>query len=255
MMNYLMLPVLAQAAEVEPGFSLPSLELTGLLDLAGLTIAIWTLWTSIWLPLGGNLLRAFRLIALGSLAFAFSHLLDTLLQNLQLTSLEAALVIHHAAVLTAMILFVPGLASLADALPGLAAARPAAPRLRLWPVAVGLSLAIGAISFILYGFSLETETLAFLGLDGSLFLLSGACLVLVVRARLGGPVGASLWFALLGLVIFSLAHPLQAWLYEQASGSAGVLAVLHRAVVIPAFCLFAISITNLGQRLSRSKAF
>lgn len=247
--------ILAQATEVGKGSSLLDLELAGLLDLAGLAIAIWTMWSSLWLPLGGNLLRAFRLIAVGAFAFAFSHLLDTLLQNLQLTSLAAATVIHHGAVLAAMLLFVPGLASLADALPRLASPLPDATSFRLWPLAVGLALTIGALSFILYGFNPEAEFWAFIGLDGSLILLSGVCAFLVLRARLGGPIGASLWFALLGLLIFGLAHPLQAWLYEQTNYTAGVLAVLHRAVVIPAFCLFAISITNLGQKLSRSKAF
>ncbi len=246
---------LAQAAALETSFSLPDLELAGLLDLVGLTIAIWTLWSSLWLPLGGNLLRAFRLISVGAFAFAFSHLLDTLLENLQLISLETAIIIHHGTVLTAMLLFVPGLASLADALPRLAAPLPAATSFRLWPLAVGLALIIGALSFILYGFSFEAEFWAFVGLDGSLLLLSGVCAFLVWRARLGGPVGTSLWFALLGLFIFSLAHPLQAWLYEQTNYTPGTLGVLHRAVVIPAFCLFAISLTNLGQKLSRSKAF
>lgn len=255
MMMFTAFRILAQVAGAEKAFSLFDLELAGLLDLVGLAIAIWTLWSSLWLPLGGNLERAFRLITLGALAFALSHLLDTLIQNFQLTNLETATLIHHGTVLTAMLFFVPGLASLADALPNLASPSAASAQFRLWPVAVGLALTIGALSFILYGFSLEAEFWAFVGLDGSLALLSGVCVFLVLRARLGGPVGASLWFALLGLLIFSLAHPLQAWLYEQATYTPGALGVLHRAVVIPAFCLFAVSITNLGQKLSRSRAF
>ncbi|HEY7122314.1 MAG TPA: hypothetical protein VH540_00040 [Ktedonobacterales bacterium] len=254
MMIFTAFGIFAQVAGAEKSFSLVDLELAGLLDLVGLTIAIWTLWSSLWLPLGGNLLRAFRLISLGALAFALSHLMDTLIQNLQLTNLETATLIHHGTVLTAMLFFVPGLASLADALPDFAAPFPTNPQLRLWPFAVGLALTVGALSFILYGFSFEAEFWAFVGLDGSLVLLSGVCVFLVLRARLGGPIGSSLWFALLGLLIFSLAHPLQAWLYEQETYTPGTLGVLHRAVVIPAFCLFAISITNLGQKLSRSKA-
>jgi len=56
--------------DTDQSASLPAMQLAGALDLVGLAAAIWTLWSSIWLPLGGSLQRAFRLISFGALAFA-----------------------------------------------------------------------------------------------------------------------------------------------------------------------------------------
>lgn len=229
--------------------SLPSLEIVALLDFSGLAIAIWTFWSSIWLRLGGDLLRAFRLITLGGMAFAFSHLLDTILQVLDI---DAAALIHQGAVLLCVLLFLPGLASLADAVPTFTAARKNEQSFKFWPTAVALTIIISAGSFILYGVGALAEVVAFLALDGSIILLSGVCLILVLRARLGGTIGRSLWQAVLGLLIFSMAHPVQAWFYEQTDYPPDTLAILHRLIVIPAFCLFALSITSVARTLSQS---
>ncbi len=228
-----------------------SFEISGALDLAGLLVAIWTLWSTISLTLGGRLLRAFRLISAGALAFILSHLLDLLLQITDILEAGAATFLHQSVVAIAMFLFVAGLANLADDLPGLSASRPAASSLRFWPPVVGATLGISALSFVLYGFSLVAEAWAFIWLDGSLMLLLGICLVLLLRARLGGTIGYSLWLAMLGLFIFGMAHPLQIWFYLNTTYDPGTLALLHRLAVIPAFFLFAISITRLGQKLDR----
>lgn len=227
-------------------------EIAGVLDLAGLLVAIWTIWSTVSLTLGGKLLRAFRLISIGALAFALSHLLDTLLQAAKTLEPGDATFLHQGVVAIAMFLFVAGLASLADDLPALGVSRQAASALRLWPFAIGLALCISAFSFIVFGFSLVAEAWAFIWLDGSLVLLLAICLVLVLRARLGGAIGRSLWLAMLGLLIFGMAHPVQTWFYLNTTYAPGTLAVLHRLVVIPAFFLFAISITRLGRQLDRS---
>lgn len=222
-----------------------AIELESLLDLAGLAIAIWTLWSSLWLRLGGQLQRAFQLISLGALAFACSHLLDSILQ---LLGLDSALLIHQGAVLTSMLLFMSGLANLADALPTLNGKQDNnAPR--LWPLAVGLAVVIGSLCFILYGLGPLSETLAFIGLECGLILLSITCLALVTRARLGGTVGRSLWQAVLGLLLFSLAHPVQVWFYEETSYAPELLGIIHRLIVIPAFFFFAWSITGVARGL------
>ena len=228
--------------------SLMSLEIVALLDFSGLAIAIWTFWSSIWLRLGGDLLRAFRLIALGGLAFALSHLLDSVLQ---LLGLEDAILIHQGTVLLSVMFFLPGLASLADAMPTFGMASQRAQPFRFWPIAVGLTITISAVSFILYGSGALAETVAFLALDGSIILLSGVCLILVLRARLGGAIGRSLWLGLLGLLTFSMAHPVQVWFYEQTNYPPDTLAILHRLIVMPAFCLFALSITSVARTLSQ----
>lgn len=230
--------------------SLINLEIVALLDFAGLAIAIWTFWSSVWLRLGGDLLRAFRLIAIGGLAFALSHLLDSILQ---LLGLEEELLIHQGTVLLSVLFFLPGLASLADAMPVFAVARKNPQPFRLWPIAAGLTITISAASFILFGVGALAETAAFVALDGSLILLSGVCLILVLRARLGGAIGRSLWQGLLGLMIFGIAHPVQVWFYEQTTYSPDTLAMLHRLIVIPAFCLFALSITSVARTLSQNR--
>ena len=220
-----------------------AIEITALLDLTGVAIAIWTLWTTTWLRLGGQLQRAFRFISFGAFAFAFSHLIDSILQ---LLNLDYALLIHQGAVLTAILFFVPGLAGLTNSLPAYGRQKDK-PSLQVWPLIIGLVVVVGALSFILYGVGPLAEAWAFIGLDSGLILLSGVCLALVIRARLGGAVGHSLWLALLGLVIFSLAHPLQVWFYEETTIAPSLLGIVHRLIVIPAFFLFAFSITNVAR--------
>jgi hypothetical protein len=231
----------APAGSYQPPSPL-AIEINALLDLTGVAIAIWTLWTTIWLRLGGQLHRAFRFISFGAFAFALSHLLDSILQ---LLNLDYALLIHQGAVLTAILCFVPGLAGLTDSLP--TTRQRETPSFQLWPLAVGLVVIVGALSFILYGVGPLAEAWAFVGLDSGLVLLSGVCLVLVIRAHLGGAVGRSLWLALLGLVIFSLAHPLQTWFYEETTIAPSLLGIVHRLIVIPAFFLFAFSITSVAR--------
>jgi len=152
--------------------------------------------------------------------------------------------------MAAMFFFVPGLASLADVLPGFSSKR-RKPFPHIWPLAVGLAISIGALSFVVYGLNPEAEVAAFIGLDGSLLLMTLLCIILLIRTRVGGDIGRSLWLATLGLLIFSLAHPFQAWLYEQTDGAPGELSIVHRLIVMPAFVLFAISITQLARNMSR----
>jgi hypothetical protein len=215
--------------------------------VVGVAIAIWTLWTCFGLALGGHLRRAFGLISVGGLAFALSHVLDTILQ---LLNIDAATLIHQGAVLLAMLCFLPGLAALTDSLPPLQRAAGATDRLQLWPLAVWLTFSSSAISFILYGVSALAEAVTFLVLDGSILVLAGITIVLVVRARLGGPIGRALWLALLGLLLFSLAHPLQAWLYQATDEAAPVFNILHRLIVMPAFLLFASSLATVARGLT-----
>ncbi|HLW02319.1 MAG TPA: hypothetical protein VKT82_26925 [Ktedonobacterales bacterium] len=241
--------------EIEPtgtSFSLSTIIITALLDFAGLAIAIWTVWSSIWLQRGGHLLHAFRFISLGSLALALSHLLDTILQML---NIDAATLIHQGAVLLAVLLFLPGLANLTDALPAFDPTKSEQlPRVKLWPLVTVLIIIISALSFIFYGLGLLAEVAAFFMLDGSLLILAALCLALVVRARLGGAIGHSLWLAVFGLILFSLAHPVQAWFYEQTDYAPDLLGIVHRLIVIPAFFLFAISITYAANALHQSVA-
>ncbi len=229
-----------------------SFQIAGVLDLAGLLAAIWMLWSTITLTLGGRLLLAFRFMALGALAFALSHLLDTLLQGAGVLNPEVATFLHQGVVILSIFLFVAGLANLADDLPSHRAPRQTPAALRLWPIATGGALCISALSFIVYGFSLVAEGWAFIWMECGLIGMLVVCLALMLRARLGGSIGHSLWLALLGLFIFGMAHPVQVWFYLNTSYAPGVLAVLHRLVVIPAFVLFAICITRLGQEVDRS---
>ena len=250
MMTLLSIVALASTADYLQPSSLLVFVITALLDLSAVAIAIWTLWTTIWLHLGGQLRRAFQLISIGAFAFALSHLVDSMLQ---LLNLDYALLIHQGAVLTAILFFVPGLAGLTEFLPD-SARQKNEPTLQLWPLAVGLVIIVGALSFILYGIEPLAEAWAFVGLDSGLVLLSGVCLALVVRTHLGGAVGRSLWLALLGLLIFSLAHPLQAWFYEETTIAPSLLGMVHRLIVIPAFFLFAFSLTNVARSVKFSPA-
>jgi hypothetical protein len=231
---------------------LPAFQIAGALDLAGLVVAIWTFWSTIQLSLGGKLLRAFRLMTVGSLAFALSHLADTLLQASRALDVEVATFLHQGVVSVAIFLFVAGLANLTDDLPMLGTREQPTPSMRLWPIVVGGALCISALSFVLYGFSLVAETWAFIWIDIGLIIMLGVCLLLALRARLGGSIGHSLWLAMLGLFIFGMAHPVQIWFYLNTTLSPGTLAIVHRLVVIPAFYLFAISITRLGQQVDRT---
>lgn len=232
--------------------SLPALEIAAVFDFAGLTIAIWTLWSCIELPAGGALRRAFWLISLGSVAFAFSHVLDTILQ---LLDIDAATLVHQGAIIVSILFFLPGLASLTDVLPIFRRRKTEpVPPLRLWPFAVALTLVISAGSFILYGVGALAETVAFFALDGSLLLLAGISLIFIVRAQLGGTIGHSLWLALLGLLLFSLAHPVQVWFYATTNYPSDLLGAVHRLIVMPAFFLFAFSITRVVRSLARSFA-
>ncbi len=232
--------------------SLLPFELSGALDLAGLAMATWTLWVFLSLPLQGVLRRAYRFISIAALAFAFSHVLDSLVQALGLLPVQGAVLLHQGAVLISMLLFVPGLASLAESF---SLVSPTAQKLssRLWPLAIGFIAGIVSLSFIIYGVAPEAEAVAFAGVNACLIVLAGVCCVLLVRARIRGAVGSSLWLALLGVVIFSLAHPLQAWTVLQP-GLSDYNEVFHRLLVIPAFFLFALSLTHLARRLSQNAA-
>src|SRR5215469_15831518 len=86
-----------------------ALQIAGALDLTGLAVGGWTLWSSISLPLGGKLQRAFRLIGYGTVAFAASHLLDLLLAGLQVLPDDGGYVLLQGTVLASMLVFVPGL--------------------------------------------------------------------------------------------------------------------------------------------------
>jgi hypothetical protein len=238
--------------DIEPAFSPTTIIITALLDFAGLAIAIWTFWSSIWLQRGGQLLYAFRFISLGSLALALSHLLDTMLQ---LLNIDAATLIHQGAVLLAVLCFLPGLANLTDTLPTFAASKTEQlPRIKLWPLVTALIILVSMLSFVFYGLGLVAEVFAFFILDGSLLILAMLCLALVARAQLGGAIGHSLWLAIVGLMLFSLAHPAQAWFYEQTNYAPDLLGIVHRLIVIPAFLLFAISITHAANALHQSAA-
>jgi hypothetical protein len=162
--------------------------------------------------------------------------------------------IHQGAILGSILLFLPGLASLTETFsPRLRAKAGQAQPLGLLPLAIGATLLIGAGSFILYGAGALTETVTFLVLDGSLLLMTVVSLALFARTQLGGAIGGSLRLALLGLLLFSLAHPVQAWLYEETTYAPDLLGVAHRLFVMPAFFLFAWSINGVVRSLSASR--
>lgn len=251
-MRYVLtIPALAEAPNLV--FSaLTAFQITSLIDLAGFLVAIWAFWSTSSLLLGGNLRRAFRFISWGILAFAASHLFESLTRGLQILAGGSDVLVTQGAVLASMLLFIPGLAVLADAIPTFRSYQQPKVQLQMLPLAVGLAIIIGLLSFILYGFSPEAEIIALLGLDGSLILIAIVCVILLMRARIGGLIGRSLWLAMLGLLLFSLAHPLQAWLYETTTLSADTLAVLHRLIAGPAFILFALSISQVAHGLGHN---
>ena len=228
-------------------FGLPAFW-EGLFDLVGVISAIWTVWALAWLPVEGMLRSAFRFITIGSLTFALLHVLDTVLRQGHLLPGSLVGLIHTGTMLLAMCFFVLGLARLADALTWEKAA--VRPPLRWWPFAVGAAICVGMLSFIIYGLSSAAVVWATIGISAGLILLTAVCLVQVLRARLGGMVGSALWLALIGLVIFCLVHPLQAWLFDaQIIVPSPISPVLHRLFVIPAFLLFSASIARLSRGL------
>jgi hypothetical protein len=221
-----------------------------LLDLLGVIAAIWTLWSFVWLPLKGIAMSAFRLIAVGGMIFALLHVLDTFFSVWQGLSQSLVTLIHFGLVLVALVYFVFGLARLADAVGKWQFAEDEVPAPRWWPLVAGLAVILGALSFIIYGFSLAAVIWASIAVDAGIVLLSGACAAQIWRARLGGAVGGALWLALTGLLIFSLAHPVQTWLFAAQLVSGPITPLLHRLVVIPAFLLFSASITRLSRALA-----
>ncbi len=229
-----------------------TLEISGLLDLAGLATAIWTLWTLLSLPPGGQLKRSYRCIAWGILAFAASHLLESFFQGTQVLGGEQAYMLMQATVPASILFFVWGLVGISEALPGFSSNDQGSPLAFIWLLVVSIVIAIGAFSFIFYGFSTQAEVVALIGLESSLLILTGLCVFLLIRARLRGAIGRSLWLAMLGLLLFSLAHPLEIWLIEGTRLSGDLIAVLHRVIVMPALILFAISITRLAHHLNQA---
>ncbi len=221
-----------------------------LLDLLGVIAAIWTLWSFIWLPLKGIAMGAFRLIAVGGMLFALLHVLDTLFQVWGVLPRGLPTLMHFGLVLVALVYFLFGLARLADAVAEWQSAGALFPTPRWWPVSVGLALMLLATSFIIYGLSLLTLIWASLALDAGIVLLACACAAQVWRARLGGALGGALLLALAGLLVFSLAHPVQTW-FSVADVVPGAFShVVHRLFIIPAFLLFSASITRLSRALA-----
>ncbi len=251
-MNLLTLPLLPGAILEQQAPLVQSFEIINLLDLISLSVAIWTIWTAFSLPLGGALQRAFRLIAFGSLAFAFSHILDALVQELGFLSTETATLCHQGGVLISIMLFVFGISRLADTIPTLTSDQNQTSSGLLWSLAVGLILVVAAFSFIVYGLSLESAAISFIGISGCLIFMVVICFVLLLRARIGGAIGRALWLAFLGLLLFSLAHPLQSWALFQNPSTPTTNAIIHRLVVVPAFLIFALSLASLARTLSRT---
>ncbi len=123
-------------------------QAAGVLDLVGLAVGIWAVWSSITPPIGGNLQRAFRLIGFGALAFALSHVIESLIGSLQLLSDQDNFLLMQGTVLISMLFFVPGLAGLADVLPSLPTARRGVSLPHIWPLAVPMIFLVCAFSFI-----------------------------------------------------------------------------------------------------------
>ncbi len=220
-----------------------------LFDLVGVMSAIWTVWALAWLPVEGLLRNAFRFVTIGSLTFALLHVSDTVLRQGHLLPGSLVSLIHIGSMLLAMVFFVLGLARLADAVTW--ERTEARPPMRWWPLSVGVALCLGILSFIIYGLSASAVVWATVGISAGLILLTVVCLVQVLRARLGGMVGSALWLALLGLIVFCLVHPLQAWLFDaRLITPSPISPVLHRLFVIPAFLLFSASMARLSRGLT-----
>lgn len=252
MLNVCALSAFLAEAIWYPHPTFTALEISGILDLAGLAVAIWTLWTSLSLPLGGQLKRSYRCIVWGILAFAASHLFESFFQGTQILGGEQAYMLMQAAVPASILFFVWGLIGISEALPGFASHDQGSPLAFIWLLVVSLVIAIGAFSFIFYGFSTQAEVVALIALESGLLILTGLCVFLLIRARLRGVIGRSLWLAMLGLLLFSLAHPLEIWLIEGTNLSGDLIAALHRVIVMPALILFAISITRLAHHLNQA---
>jgi hypothetical protein len=220
------------------------------LDTAGVIAAIWTLWIFAWLPFKGIAMSAFRLIAEGGVIFAFLHVLDTLFSVWTVLPRGLPTLVHFGLVLVSLVLFVLGLARLADVVTDWQLSEGQFPQVRWWPLAVALALILLATGFIIYGFNLLTLVWASYAVDAGIVVLSIACAFQVWRARLGGALGGALYLALLGLLIFSLAHPMQTWVSVAHIVSGPVGPLLHRLVVIPAFLLFNASIARLSRALT-----
>jgi hypothetical protein len=220
------------------------------LDLIGVVAAIWTLWVFAWLPLQGVAMSAFRLIAVGGLIFALLHVLDTLFMVWKVLPQGMPGLVHFGLVLVSLVVFVVGLARLADAVNAWQAPETQFPRHQWWPMSVAMSVFLLALSFIIYGFKLEELFWASVSIDTGIVLLSITCAVQVWRARLGGAVGGALYLALVGLLIFSLAHPMQTYLGSVQFVSGPIVPLLHRLTVIPAFLLFSASIGRLSRALA-----
>ena len=224
------------------------------LDMAGVIAAIWTLWIFAWLPLKGIAMSAFRLIAVGGVIFALLHVLDTLFSVWKILPSGLPSLFHWGLVLVSLVYFVFGLARLADAVSEWQQSQEQTPRQAWWPLAVGLSLILLAVSFIIYGFQIETVYWAVMALNVGIVVLSFTCAVQVWRAHLGGAVGGALYLALLGLLIFSLAHPAQTIIIQTDVVSGPIVPLLHRLAVIPAFLLFSASIARLSHALAPQMA-
>jgi hypothetical protein len=219
-----------------------------LLDLVGLGAAIWSMWVLAWLDLEGALRSAFRWIVAGGMVFALLHMQDSLLRLGQVFSASLINLIHIGSMVVVMVFLVLGLARLADAATAWQVRAEGGVPMRLWPLAVGVAATVEALSFILYGFSALAAAWANWALQGSLVILTIACVAQVMRARLGGSVGRALRWALLALLVFSLVHPLQSWLFSiQVLVASPYTSLFHRVFVIPAFLLFSFSISALSR--------
>jgi hypothetical protein len=242
--------LLTSASTVPTLAGVPTFVWESILDLIGVAAAIWAVWALAWLDMQGALRRAFRLIAFGGLIFALLHVQDSVLRLGKFLAGGWVGLIHLGSVLVAMAFFVFGLARLADSVTRWQASAGDSSSSAWWSLAVGVSLSLGALSFIVYGGSPSALLWASLGLDAGLVLLAVICVIQVLRARLAGALGSALWMGLVALLIFSLDHPFQMWLSSARIVAPAVSPVLHRVVVIPAFIFFSISIARLSRTLA-----
>jgi hypothetical protein len=244
----LIFPLIAAAAATPDANALFVWE--ALLDAVGVIAAIWTVWIFAWLPLKGIAMSAFRLIAVGGVLFAVLHVLDTLFSVWKILPSGLPSLVHWGLVLISLIYFVFGLARLADAVSAWRLPEDQTIKQAWWPMMVALALILLAVSFIIYGFKIETVFWAVMALNVGIVFLSFTCAVEVWRAHLGGAVGGALYMALLGLLIFSLAHPLQTAFVQFDVVSGPIVPLVHRLGVIPAFLLFSASIARLSRALA-----